>query len=204
MKQIILSAAVIICSFAAMSASAQQAAKLHTGDGIPGAQIKLQSVSGKEISLSQEIGQNGLLVMFSCNTCPFVVRNQSVTEKVMKYAMAHHVGMVIINSNENQRDGADSYEAMKKYAATQGYAVPYVVDHGSELADMFGANHTPEIYLFNKEGKLTYQGAMNDNPSDLAGAKRMYITEAIDAQAAGKSMNPDATKSVGCSIKRKA
>jgi len=82
--------------------------------------------------------------------------------------------------------------------------VPYVVDKNSELADMFGANHTPEVFLFNKSGKLAYKGAMNDNPGNPESYKKMYIEEAINAVVAGKEVNPKTTKSIGCSIKRKA
>jgi thioredoxin-related protein len=82
--------------------------------------------------------------------------------------------------------------------------VPYLVDEDSKLADMFGASHTPEIFLFNSKGKLVYKGAMNDNPGNPEEAKVKYIENAIDAVVAGKEIDPKVTKSVGCSIKRKA
>lgn len=112
--------------------------------------------------------------------------------------------MVIINSNEAKRDGDDSYKEMTAYAKKQGYTVPYLADDNSTVADQFGANHTPEVFLFDKNGKLVYKGAMNDNPGDPTGYKKMYINDAIDAVIAGKEVNPKTTKSIGCSIKRKA
>ena len=194
-----------ICGLMLSVASlAQSADKLNPGDSLPGADISMQSTTGKNITLKGSISENGLLVMFSCNTCPFVVRNQAVALKTIAYAKAHHMGVVVINSNEAQRSDADSYEAMKKYAKEQGYTADYVVDEGSKVADMFGANHTPEIFIFNKKGILEYKGAMNDNPSNPSEAKKAYANEAIDAVAAGKKMTPNTTKSVGCSIKRKA
>jgi thioredoxin-related protein len=150
------------------------------------------------------MGKNGVLVMFSCNTCPFVIKNQAPTKATMDYAKAHNIGMVIINSNEAKREGDDSYAAMQKYAKSQNYNVPYLVDEDSKLADMFGASHTPEIFLFNSKGKLVYKGAMNDNPGNPEEAKVKYIENAIDAVVAGKEIDPKVTKSVGCSIKRKA
>lgn len=178
--------------------------KLNPGDDLPGMKTTLKNANGSNTTLADASGQNGLVVMFSCNTCPFVVKNQPITKKVMEYAKAHNIGMVIVNSNEAKRDGDDSYDAMKKYAKEQGYTVPYVVDENSALADMFGASHTPEIYLFNKQHKLVYKGAMNDNPSDPKGYKTMYIEDAINAMVAGKEVDPKTTKSVGCGIKRKA
>ena len=185
-------------------ASRAQEDKMNPGDDLPTQEFTLRNANGGSLTLQQAEKENGLLVMFSCNTCPFVIRNEPVTKQVMTFAAAHHVGMIIINSNEAQRGDADSYEAMKKFAKEQGYSVPYVVDDNSRLADIFGANHTPEVFLFNNKHKLVYKGAMNDNPSDPKGYKKMYIEDAINATIAGKEMNPKTTKSVGCSIKRKA
>lgn len=178
--------------------------KMNIGDILPTNTTALINANGNDIALKDAMGDGGLLVMFSCNTCPFVIKNQPTTKKAMEYANAHHIGMVIINSNEAKRTDDDSYQAMKAYAAQQGYSVPYLVDEHSKLADIFGANHTPEVFLFNKEKKLVYKGAMNDNPGDPGAAKKMYVQDAIDAMLSGKEVNPKTTKSIGCSIKRKA
>ncbi len=183
---------------------AQGADKLNPGDDLPGMETTLKNANGAPVSLKGAAKTNGLLVMFSCNTCPFVIKNQPITKKVMDYANAHDIGMVIINSNEAQRGDEDSYQAMVKYAKAQHYSVPYVVDENSRLADMFGAGHTPEVFLFNSKNKLVYKGAMNDNPSDPDGYKKMYVEDAINAMIAGKEVNPKSTKSIGCGIKRKA
>lgn len=178
--------------------------KMKIGDALPSADVNMKNANGKDVSLNSAMGQDGLLVMFSCNTCPFVIKNQPTTKQVMEYAKAHHIGMVVINSNEAKRGDDDSYNEMQKYAKEQGYTTPYLVDADSKFADMFGANHTPEVFLFDKNKKLVYKGAMNDNPGDPTGAKTMYVNNAIDAMQAGKPINPNSTKSIGCSIKRKA
>lgn len=178
--------------------------KLNPGDNLPATKTVLKNANGNNIVLADAAGQNGLLVMFSSNTCQFVIKNQPITKKVMEYAAANHIGMVIVNSNEAQRDDDDSYEAMKKYAKEQGYTVPYVIDENSMLADKFGASHTPEVYLFDKQHKLVYKGAMNDNPGNPDGYKKMYIEDAINAMVTGKEINPKTTRSIGCGIKRKA
>ena len=195
-------AMVIVAVSGPLRAHAQD--KMMPGDKLPAAQQTMRNANGKDITLKEGMGENGMLVMFSCNTCPFVIKNQPVTKQAMQYALAHHVGMVIINSNEAKRTGDDSYEDMKKYAKEQGYTVPYVIDENSALADMFGANHTPEVFLFDKNGKLVYKGAMNDNPSDPGSVKTVYINYAIDNMIAGKPVDPKTTRSIGCSIKRKA
>jgi len=171
------------------------------GSAIPKAEA-MKSVSGDMVSLDKMKTKNGLLVMFSCNTCPYVVKSQQRTIKMMGYAREKGIGMVIVNSNEAQRSDADSYEAMVKYAKAQGYTVPYVVDNQSKLANAFGASRTPEVFLFDKSGKLVYKGAMEDNPSDPANSREIYIKTAIDNMLADKPVDPNSTKSIGCSIKR--
>jgi len=199
MKTLVLTTATI---FAATFIYAQD--KLNPGDNLPQSKTELKNANGSNITLKDAAKENGLLVMFSCNTCPYVVRNQATTQATMEYAATHNVGMIVINSNEAKRSDDDSYDAMKLYAKEHNYNTPYVIDQNSALADAFGANHTPEIFLFDKAGKLVYKGAMNDNPATPADAKRKYINEAIDAMIAGKTPDPQTTKSIGCSIKRKA
>jgi len=202
MKNLVLTIASVFALSTSLFAQGHKIQTLTPGDKIPGADISMKSVGGNATTLKAQEGKNGLLVMFSCNTCPYVVRNQPVTNATIKYAKEHNINMVVINSNENQRSDEDSYAAMGKYAKEQGYTVPYLLDDKAAVADMFGATHTPEIFLFNKDGKLVYKGAMNDNPSDPASAKHIYINDAIDNLVAGKTINPNTTKSVGCGIKR--
>ncbi|MBS1780692.1 MAG: thioredoxin family protein [Bacteroidetes bacterium] len=175
---------------------------LAIGSTIPMGDVNMKSTEGKQVSLNNAKTDNGLIVMFSCNTCPYVIKSQLRTKEVMEYAKAHEIGMVIINSNEAQRGEADSYEAMVKYAKKQGYTVPYVVDEKSKLADAFGASHTPEVFLFDANGKLIYKGAMEDNPGSPADSKEMYLKKAMDNMLAELPVDPNTTKSIGCSIKR--
>ncbi len=177
---------------------------INPGDGLPAAEVVLKNTNGKPTSVKNAAGKNGLLVIFSCNTCPYVVKNEPIIKKTLGFAAAHSIGAVVINSNEARRDGDDSYDAMAQYAKKQRFTVPYLVDENSKLADLFGANHTPEIFLFNSNMKLVYKGAMNDNPGNPKEYKQMYIEDAINAMVAGKEVDPKTTKSIGCSIKRKA
>ena len=175
--------------------------ELPIGADIPKADIKLKDISGKEVSLKDAKKANGLLVMFSCNTCPYVIKNQNRTREVCAYALQNNIGVILINSNEAQRDNEDSFEAMKQYAKDQGYNWYYTVDAKNELADAFGANRTPENFLFNKEGKLVYHGAIDDNPQEDA-VTRKHLREAIDEMLNGKEITVKTSKSVGCTIKR--
>jgi peroxiredoxin len=176
--------------------------ELPIGADMPKADVKMKDISGKEITLKDAKKKNGLLVMFSCNTCPYVIKNQERTNAIAKYALDNNVGVVLVNSNEAMRSGDDSYEAMQSYAKDQGFKWYYVVDEKSQLADAFGANRTPETFLFNKDGKLVYHGAIDDNPTDASSVSRHHLKEAINEMSGGKDISVKTSRSVGCTIKR--
>ncbi|MFN8243820.1 MAG: thioredoxin family protein [Ferruginibacter sp.] len=177
---------------------------LPIGGALPKADLKMKDVSGKEVAMKDAKKANGLLVMFSCNTCPYVIKNQERTLAIARYAEKNNIGVILLNSNEAQRDDADSYEAMKTYAAQQQYKWNYVLDKNNEVADAFGANRTPECFLFNKDLKLAYHGAIDDNPSDPGAVTREHLKLAIDELAGGKEITVKESRSVGCTIKRRA
>ncbi len=176
---------------------------LQIGSTMPKADLKMQDISGKNIAMKDVKKENGVLVMFSCNTCPYVVKNQERTISISQYAGKNNIGVIILNSNEAYRGNEDSFDAMKEYAKDQNYKWNYVVDKDHEVADAFGANRTPECFLFDKNLKLVYHGAIDDSPSDVSSVKRIHLQEAISELAAGKEISIKESRSVGCTIKRK-
>jgi len=175
---------------------------LPIGSTMPKATVKMKDVSGKEVCMKDALKEKGVLVMFSCNTCPYVIKNQQRTLEVNAYAEKMNVGVIILNSNEAQRNDDDSYDEMKAYARSQNYKWNYVVDKDNEIADAFGANRTPECFLFDKDLKLVYHGAIDDNPSDPSAVGRHHLKEAITELVAGKDIAVKESRSVGCTIKR--
>jgi len=175
---------------------------LPIGAPIPKATVRVKDVSGKELSLQDAKQPGGLLVMFTCNTCPYVIRNQSRTNEICKYAQSNKVGVVLLNANEGDRSGGNSFAEMQSYARSQGYQWTYAVDEKSVLADAFGASRTPECYLFDKNGKLVYHGAIDDSPGDAGQVKRHHLKEAINEMLQNKEVTVKETRSVGCSINR--
>ncbi|THU34832.1 thioredoxin family protein [Niastella caeni] len=175
---------------------------LPLGSAIPKTENKLKDISGREVTLKDAMKENGLLVMFSCNTCPVVINNQARTKEICQFAAKKSIGVVLLNSNEANRKSSESLNAMQDYAKGQGYNWYYAEDKNNELADAFGATRTPEVFLFDKTGKLVYHGAMDDSPSDAASVKRNHLKEAINETLAGKEVSVKQSKSVGCSIKR--
>jgi thioredoxin-related protein len=201
MKKITLFSLAIF--FAIFSMAQQNITAISVGTEAPATNIIMKSVSGKETSIKQEMKENGVLIMFSCNTCPYVIKNQERMLQIAATAKANNVGVIVINSNEAQFDDVDSYAAMQTYAKQQGYNFNYVVDEKAAVANAFGATRTPELFLLNKNGILVYKGAIDDSPADAKNVKIINAKNAIESIAQGKAISVTETKSIGCTIKRK-
>ena len=89
---------------------------LEIGSPIPKSDHKMMDISGKQVSLDEINGVNGLLVIFACNACPYVKLSEGRIKEMARLSKTNKIGVVIINSNEAQRDADDSYDAIKKYA----------------------------------------------------------------------------------------
>jgi thioredoxin-related protein len=175
---------------------------IKNGSKLPLKNEKMLDVSGEKLSMADLKGENGTLIIFSCNTCPFVINWEDRYREIEALSKRVNVGLVYLNPNENQRQGVDSYEAMKEHAVKYNYSVPYLVDTDSKVANAFGAKTTPHIFLFDKNDKLVYQGSIDDNSKDASAVKEKYLYNALINLQQGNAINPDQTKAVGCSIKR--
>lgn len=195
-------ATALAASYAFIS-SGEKYEMLSIGKKAPKADVRMSDISGETVSLNDIKKDNGLLVIFSCNTCPFVLAWEDRYPALAEQCMKKNIGMVLINSNEARRKGVDSMEEMKKHAADKNYNCFYAIDENSEVANAFGAKTTPHVYLFDKNMELVYRGAIDDTEGkDEVSPKEHYLQNAIDNLAAGKKVNPAETKSIGCSIKR--
>lgn len=175
---------------------------LPIGAAMPKTDVKLKDITGKEVTLKSAAKENGLLVMFSCNTCPVVKGYQERINEICKYTLEKNIGVVLLNPNEGTRASGDSYEDMQAYGKKESFNWNYVIDKNHELADAFGATRTPEVFLFDKSGKLVYHGAIDDNPGNAGGVSREHLKTAINEILAGKDVSTKETRSVGCGIKR--
>ena len=177
------------------------AKELDLGSILPLGDIKMADISGKDVSLNDAKGKNGLLVIFSCNTCPWVIAWEDRYVELADTYKDKGVGIVAINSNETQFENVDSMEEMQEHAKEQGYNFYYTMDNGSKLASEFGATRTPHIYLFDNKDKLVYRGAIDDNARKPDKVENTYLADAIDNMLAGSAIDPTATKALGCAIK---
>jgi peroxiredoxin len=176
---------------------------LNIGDKAPSTTVKMKNVDGSEVSIADVSGKQGTLVMFSCNHCPYVKAWQGRIASIGNTAKASGIGVIIINPNDPTDYPEDSYAEMQKRAKQLGFTFPYVVDATSDVARAFGATRTPEAFLFDKDGKLVYHGAIDDS-RDADQVTKHFLQDAIDATATGKAVSVAETKFVGCSIKFRA
>jgi peroxiredoxin len=185
---------------------------LKVGDEMPASAIKMKNVDGAKKALDDYLQENGLLVIFSCNTCPFVIGNESFEgwekdyEEIRSVANENGFGVVLINSNEAKRKKGDSFKDMEERAKEYNYKMPYLYDQNHKVADAFGAKTTPHIYLFDAKKKLIYTGAIDDSykPDVDADNATPYLMNAIKKSSSPESINPNTTPPKGCSIKRKS
>jgi thioredoxin-related protein len=203
MKKIFILPGVLI-ALVAFSFQTAEIKPIEIGTAIPKADVKMHDVlSGKDFSINDKKGATGTLVIFSCNTCPFVIAQEDRIREIQGSAGRMDIGVVVINSNEAKRDADDSQDAMKKYGNNQKFLAPYLVDANSDMANAFGATRTPESFLFDKDGKLVYRGSIDDSPRDVKAIKSHYLLDAMTALSKGKEITTKTTVSTGCSIKRK-
>jgi len=177
---------------------------LSIGEKAPMVEHKMQdAASGKDLTLSDVKKENGLLVIFTCNTCPFVLGWEDQYPELGEMTAQNDIGMLLVNSNEAKRDKEDSMEAMKKHYKEAGYNSPYVLDKNNQLADAMGAATTPHVYLFNGDMELVYRGSINDKYEKRGeDASNFYLKDALEALAKGEKIDPATTRQIGCSIKR--
>lgn len=176
---------------------------LKPGEGLPpqAAAIKLTGVDGREVSLKELMGPKGLLVIFSCNHCPWVKAWQARMVALGNGYSKKGIGVVAVNANDPVAYPDDDLAHMKAQAKEHGYQFPYVVDATSDVARAFGATRTPEAFLFDANGVLVYHGAIDDNAEKPEAVRKRYLADALEALLAGRPVPVAETKALGCSIK---
>lgn len=183
---------------------------MQINDSLELGNLAMKNVGGGTQTIDQNMSKNGVVVIFSCNTCPFVVGSESFSgwektyNSVYKEAKEQGFGVVLVNANEAKRDGDDSFEKMEERAKAQGYQMPYLVDENSTLANALGAKTTPHVFVFNTENKLVYTGAIDNSVDSKRKEDKAYLINALKELAAKKAVSEASTPPRGCSIKRKS
>ena len=170
----------------------------------PAPGFNLPATDGSTVSLDAAMDECGLLVMFICNHCPFVIHIADELAAIGRHCQALRVGCVAINSNDVENYPDDSPENMRQEAANRGYTFPYLYDESQNVAKAFTAACTPDFFLFDKDGKLAYRGQLDDSrPSNDAPVTGADLRAAIHAVVNEQPCAQEQWPSIGCNIKWK-
>lgn len=198
----------IMSLLSASSFAQKEITPLSIGSDMPQQNHPLIGIDGKTVETKNLMGQNGLIIIFSCNTCPFVVGGDKFAGWEKDYNGLHELAsklgynLVLVNSNEAKRDKGDSMDDMKEHATKMGYKMGYYLDMNHVLADAFGAKTTPHVFFFNKQFKLVYTGSIDNQMEQNKKGHTDYLKTAMNAVVKGKKVKITSTPPIGCSIKR--
>jgi len=170
--------------------------------GSPAPNFNLPAVDGNTYSLDSFKDKEALIVIFSCNHCPYV---RAYEDRIIQIQNDYKdkLQIVAINSNDTTNYPEDSFEEMIKRAKEKNFNFPYLRDETQEVAKAYGATHTPEIFLFDKERKLAFHGKIDDNWQEPSKVKTPYLRNAIEELLANKPISVPETFTIGCTIKWK-
>jgi len=176
-------------------------AGLSIGDPMTDTSVEMKNVDGSMVTIDSIKGEKGTLVIFTCNHCPFVIGWQDTMVELANTYAKKGVGVIFINSNDAEKYASDGMEGMQKMAKEEGYEFPYVVDATSDVARHYGAKKTPDVFLFDADGNLAYQGAVGEGGQKPKKGGELWLKDALDAVIAGETVENSQTKAVGCGIK---
>jgi len=162
------------------------------------------TVSGALVSSSSLQGKPAV-VFFLCNHCPYVKHIRVGISELGRFCQERGVGMVAVSSNDVLTYPADSPEAMLLEAKEAGYTFPYLYDESQEVARAFDAACTPDLYIFDAQGKLAYRGQFDGaRPKNDVPVTGRDARAAIELLLAGKAPSSEQIPSIGCNIKWKS
>jgi peroxiredoxin len=172
--------------------------------GTPMPSFNLQdTVTGTMVASPSFAGRPGV-VIFICNHCPYVKHIRSGLAAFGRFCAEHDVAMVAISSNDVETYPDDRPDAMAAEAAQAGYVFPYLYDESQAVARAFDARCTPDLFIFDREGKLAYRGQFDDSrPQSLVPVTGRDARAAVEALLAGQPPAANQKASIGCSIKWK-
>lgn len=209
MKKLIGLALLFVGAIAFMSTTIIAPEGLKIGDTAP--EFNLENIDGNMVSLAstasdyKKLGKEvkGYIVTFTCNTCPYAVMYEDRLQALHAEMAPKGWPVVAIQPNNVKAKPADNLPAMKQRAADKGFTFAYLLDKEQTVYPAYGATRTPHVFLLDKDLKVQYIGAIDDNPGDASAVSERYVANAIAALEAGKTADPNFTKAIGCSIKGK-
>ena len=163
--------------------------------------FNLPGVDGKDHSLQSFSSHPIVVVIFSCNHCPYVQAYEDRMIALQHLYRDKGVALVAINANETENHPEDTFEKMVTRSRSKGFNFPYLRDETQKIADAFGAHYTPEIFLFDSKRRLQYTGKIDDHWQDANQVKVQHLRDAIESLLSGRPIGDPETNAIGCTIK---
>lgn len=181
-------------------------AGVEVGDAAP--DFKLKNIDGKTVGLSDYSASKGVIVIFTCNHCPYAVLYEDRIVALNNKLKGIGYPVVAINPNDASKYPDDNFDGMVKRAKEKSFTFPYLHDDTQAIAKAYGASKTPHVFLLakGKDSKFTvaYIGAIdNDTENVNADTRTNYVENAVTALNNNKKPDPATTKAIGCTIKWK-
>jgi len=173
--------------------------RLSIGEEAP--DFSLPGVDGQTYSLASFKGKPVLVVMFTCNHCPYVQAYEDRLIAIQKEFAGRDVQLVAINANETRNYPEDDFPKMVQRARMKGYNFPYLRDENQSVAEAYGAHYTPEIFVLDRDRRLRYTGRIDDNWQNPKAAKSRELLNAVEALLDGRAIDQPETHAIGCTIK---
>ncbi|HEX8236256.1 MAG TPA: thioredoxin family protein [Abditibacteriaceae bacterium] len=174
---------------------------LQIGERAP--DFNLPGVDGQSYSLNSFKDARVLVIVFSCNHCPYVIGSEERMKQFFDTYSVRGVAFAAINSNEQENHPTDSFEHMVENARQKGFMFPYLRDESQEMALAYGALRTPHYYVFDEDRKLRYTGRMDDNPRNPGLETTHELQDAVEALLRGDNPPLELTNPIGCNVKWK-
>lgn len=166
--------------------------------------FSLENIDGSTISLSDYSNEKGVMVIFSCNPCPYVIAYEDRIIDLHNEYASQGFPLVLINPNDAEKQPVDSMDEMRVRAEEKNYPFPYIKDVDQSVYKAYGATRTPEIFLLKNNGNgnfvVAYTGTVDDNYKDASAVNVSYASDAVKALLQGETPNPASTVAIGCSI----
>lgn len=169
--------------------------------GTQGPDFDLPGVDGTRYSLKSFANRTLVVVMFTCNHCPYVQAYEERLVAIQRDYAGRGVALVAINANETEHYPEDRFDKMVERAKARGFNFPYLRDEDQSAANAYGAHYTPEVFVLDRERRLRYTGRIDDNWQSPGGVREQTLRGALDALLEGRSVAKPETHAMGCTIK---
>lgn len=171
--------------------------------GTPAPDIQLiDAVTNRKFTLDTLAGERGLLVMFICNHCPYVIHVRDELTRIAKEYAPRGIGIVAINSNDIENYPQDGPDHMAALAGELGWKFPFLFDETQTTAKRYRAACTPDFFAFDADRRLAYRGQLDDSrPNSGIPVTGSDLRAALDALAEGRKVPAEQKPSIGCNIK---